>query len=316
MEIISSFGNPEIATVYCAQTNEGNKIECVQSLQPPLSISEKWVLIISTMVGCPVGCLMCDAGGFYKTNLSASEMLDQIEYMVQQRFPDRHILTDKWKIQFARMGEPAFNRDIIDVLGALPEKYVYKKLIPSISTVAPANCEHFFNDLFHVSRQYQGDFQLQFSIHSTDADQRDRIIPVKKWTFEQIAEYGKKFYEGGRKITLNFALAKDSIVSAAELEKSFDSKRFLIKITPINPTHRAKASQWSSGIHVKSESLPGHPLLLQELREAGFDVILSIGEIEENQIGSNCGQYIQKHMVVSRGEIDGYSYVNADFTTV
>jgi 23S rRNA (adenine2503-C2)-methyltransferase len=34
--------------------------------------------------------------------------------------------------------------------------------------------------------------------------------------------------------------------------------------------------------------------LISAFRREGFEVILSIGELEENRIGSNCGQYIQR----------------------
>lgn len=35
--------------------------------------------------------------------------------------------------------------------------------------------------------------------------------------------------------------------------------------------------------------------LVEQLRGVGYyEVILSIGELEENQIGSNCGQYVRK----------------------
>ena len=39
---------------------------------------------------------------------------------------------------------------------------------------------------------HSGKFQLQFSIHSTDRLERDRLIPIKKWDFSKISEYGWK----------------------------------------------------------------------------------------------------------------------------
>jgi hypothetical protein len=37
--------------------------------------------------------------------------------------------------------------------------------------------------------------------------------------------------------------------------------------------------------------------IVQSLQEAGYQVILSIGETEENYIGSNCGQYLRRHLM-------------------
>lgn len=50
----------------------------------------------------------------------------------------------KFKIQFARVGEPALNEH---VLGVLEEIAKYENLIPSISTVVPRGCEKFREEL-------------------------------------------------------------------------------------------------------------------------------------------------------------------------
>ena len=44
------------------------------------------------------------------------------------------------------------------------------------------------------------------------------------------------------------------------------------------------------------------------LRAAGYEVLVSIGEIEENQIGSNCGQYLKRHLAATQRLSGGYSY--------
>ncbi len=47
---------------------------------------------------------------------------------------------------------------------------------------------------------------------------------------------------------------------------------------------------------------------MQALQEAGYDVIVSIGDVEESYIGSNCGQYLRKHMEFRRAAGSGYTY--------
>jgi 23S rRNA (adenine2503-C2)-methyltransferase len=32
------------------------------------------------------------------------------------------------------------------------------------------------------------------------------------------------------------------------------------------------------------------------LTETGYEVIVSIGELKENDLGSNCGQYVMRHL--------------------
>ena len=49
-------------------------------------------------------------------------------------------------------------------------------------------------------------------------------------------------------------------------------------------------------------------LIVNRLTEAGYQVILSIGEIEENLIGSNCGQYVLNVVEGRENFQDGYTY--------
>ncbi len=307
MRIIRKTGNIDLARVFIAGNKEGKLVEFVESTQPPKTFNEKCVLVISTLFGCPVNCKICDAGGNYSGKLSTEEILFQIDQVIKNRFPSRVIDIEKFKVQFSRMGEPAFNKNVIEALKKIPLRYQIRNFIPSLSTVAPIGTENFFEELLIIKKKlYPYSFQLQFSIHSTDQYQRDRLIPVKKWDFEKISDYGKQFFdEKGKKITLNFALGTDSIVDVKVLEKYFDPEKFLVKITPINPTFNARKHRISSLINQKQNL---HPRLTEELKDTGYKVILSIGEWEENKIGSNCGQYLNSVLDrCSKGE-GSYTY--------
>lgn len=309
MEIISSSGRDDLAIVYIAKTDDGKLIEFVEALQPPLSRREKWVLIISTMFGCPVKCLMCDANSIYQGKLSPEQMLEQIDYLITKRFGGGPVPVQKFKIQFARMGEPALNRAVLAVLRKLPVRYPGQAIIPALSTIAPRGAEPFFNELLDIKSAMYGNgrFQLQFSIHSTDENVRDRLIPARKWTFREIADYGERFFRGGdRKLTLNFALAKDIPVEPEIIRDYFDPALFLIKITPVNPTYSALKNNVVSSIDPRNGAQ--QPEFIDKLRELDYDVLLSIGEPEENLIGSNCGQYIRKHLNENRVIEDAYTY--------
>lgn len=316
MKVIAAAGNEEIAKVYIVDLGNGQLVECVESLQPPLARHEKWVLLVSTMFGCPVGCKMCDAGGFYHGKPSAAQILDQIDFLVRQRFPDGHVPSRQFKIQFSRMGEPSLNPAVLDVLEALPQHYQAPGLMPSLSTVAPASTGLFFDRLLEIKRRLYsgGHFQFQFSLHTTDLARRDQLIPVKKWSFAEMAAYGQHFYApGDRKITLNFALADDMPLDPAVLLQYFDPELFLVKITPLNPTYRAAQHRLVSYLDPNQagenpDSFSSQNPLIRQLAEAGYQVIVSIGESEENLIGSNCGQYLRTHLSASQPIQDGYTY--------
>lgn len=298
LDVISKHGNEELALVYVAKTKSGKYLEFVESIQPPLLRKEKWVLIVSTLFGCPVRCLMCDAGGNYCGKVSKEEIFAQIDYLIASRFPNHTPHCQKLKIQFARMGEPAFNPEVLKVLEELPNRYQNSCLIPCISTVAPYACNEFFDRLLPLKNKLypNGVFRLQFSIHTTDSKMRDKLVPIKKWSFSQIADYGKKFYvKGDKKIALNFALAKEAPLSPDELAKHFDPKIFLIKITPVNPT-AASLNNKIESYFVKTID-DDENKLVSSIQAKGFDVIVSIGELTENKIGSNCGQYLRTEKV-------------------
>ncbi len=198
---------------------------------------------------------------------------------------------------------------MLDLLESLPDKINAPGLIPSFSTVAPHGTDEFFERLTEIkNRVYPaGNFQFQFSIHTTDQNLRNELIPVKKWNFQEMAAFGDKFYQpGDRKITLNFALAKQSPIQSDVLLSYFDPDRYLIKITPLNPTYQAEATGLKTYIDPDSEK-ENYPIF-DELREAGYRVILSIGDKEENRIGSNCGQYVQKHLMAQSELSAGYTY--------
>lgn len=310
MKILAVYGREDIAIVYLGETSKGSFVEFVEALQPPFPISEKWVLIVSTLKGCPVRCKMCDAGGYYEGVLEEDEIMEQVQYMVERRFPDGKVSSKKFKIQFARVGEPALNENVLTVLEKLSG---YRNLIPCISTVAPVGCENFFERLLLIKdKHYRGRFQLQFSVHSTDEEQRNQLMPVRKWSLEQIAEYGEKFVkENDRKITLNFAVSEESILDVHKILKIFSKEKFLVKVTPVNPTYNAQQNGLKSDVDVTSGMPIKHRKFVEELKYNDFEVILSVGHLEENKIGSNCGMYIRRHLSKRSENPFAYTYLDA-----
>jgi 23S rRNA (adenine2503-C2)-methyltransferase len=314
VKVLASTGNEDIAVVYVVDVGDDNLVECVESVQPPIPREDKWVLLVSTMFGCPIGCSMCDAGGHYQGKPDTEQILSQIDFLVHKRYPSGTIPSKQFKIQFARMGEPSLNPNVLNVLEELPARYQAPGLMPSISTVAPYGTREFFKRLLKIKydKYSGGHFQFQFSIHTTEGSLRDRIIPVRKWSFQEMAAYGERLYTpGDRKITLNFALAKDMPVDPAVLLTHFTPEKFLIKITPLNPTYRAIENSLSSYIdpHVEDNGYE----IVDQLEKAGYQVIVSIGEVEENFIGSNCGQYIKRHLAATKPIQDGYTYSIQDY---
>jgi len=293
MEVLFEQGEGGIATVYVARLADGERIEFAESCAPGIPRSRKWVLIVSTLKGCPVRCPICDAGGNYKGRLSATEILDQVTYMVERRFGRGAVPVEKLKVQFARMGDPAFNDSVLEVIEALPEKLDAPGLMPCISTVAPAGRDGFFERLLDLKRQlYRGGrYQMQLSIHTTDEEQRRKLVPARTWSFAQMGDWGKRYFApGDRKVTLNFAPARGFPLEPEALLEFFDPEAFAVKLTPINPTGAATASGLSGLIDPSDPT--GCREVCHRFESAGYQTILSIGEMQENTIGSNCGMFL------------------------
>lgn len=309
MKVFAVAGSSDVATVYMADMGDGRLIEFVEALQPPYSRDERWILMVSTLFGCPVKCQICDAGGQYRGKPTAEQILAQIDYLVCRWYPDRRVPARKFKIQFARMGEPALNPAVLDALERLPCDLDAPGLMPSLSTIAPHGTDAFFERLLDIKNNVYppGRFQFQFSVHTTDVALRDRLIPVRKWDFGRMAAYGERFFRpGDRKITLNFALAAGAPVDARVLLRHFDPQRYLIKITPVNPTcHAVKNGLFSHIDPLRPETASA---LADDLHAAGYEVIISIGEVEENRIGSNCGQYVLRYLASKQKIEGGYTY--------
>jgi 23S rRNA (adenine2503-C2)-methyltransferase len=317
---VARYRNDELASVHVLSFGAGADgqpllVEAVESVQPPIPRDDKWVLIVSTLFGCPVGCAMCDAGGEWRGRLGADQILAQIDHLVAQRYPHRRLPQGKLKIQFARMGEPAFNPAVLEALRRLPDHLDAPGLLPSLSTIAPRGTDAFFDELLDVRDEHypSGRFQLQFSIHSTDPAARRRLVPMRCWDLDAIARYGERFHRPGhRKLTLNFAACRGHAIDANVIGDRFDPRRFLIKITPLNPTQNVRSGALESWID--PEIVGSGQDLVASFTAHGFDVILSVGELEENAIGSNCGQFVSRHLTGEHELRSGYEserYVTA-----
>ena len=75
---------------------------------------------------------------------------------------------------------------------------------------------------------------------------------------------------------------------------------------PLNPTYKASRNELNTYVDPHREGAE-YPVV-QALQDAGYDVIVSIGALEENYIGSNCGQYLRKHMEAAQPLVSGYTY--------
>ena len=94
--------------------------------------------------------------------------------------------------------------------------------------------------------------------------------------------------------------------SRVVLLRYFDPMRYFIKITPVNPTGHAVQNGLAS--HVDPYNPETAESLAQSMRDVGYQTLVSIGDAEENKVGSNCGPYVLNYLESKQSVQDGYTY--------
>lgn len=263
-----------------------------------LPLSEKWVITISTQYGCSMGCKFCDVPKVGPgRNATSDDMVLQIISAIKLR-PEIES-TKRLNIHFARMGEPTFNDNVLQVARELHDyirPYLGNSLIhPVVSTMMPsADYMHlieFLNNWMEIKNyDYRGDAGLQLSINSTSDSERREMFSSNSLTLKEISAIGKDLdFPKGRKITLNFALANYAI-DANELSKLFDSRKFLCKLTPMHIT--GSCSKNNILTDNGYDSYYPYRQVEEDLKSVGFDVIVFVPSKEEDESRITCGNAI------------------------
>jgi len=293
MRILSKNGRPELAQVYVAEMRGSPDylVEFVDACDQNIGDRrKKWVIVVSCQFGCPVNCLMCDAGGYYRGNLTVEEMMEQVEQVVAGH-AIRPADCSKFKVQFARMGEPALNEEVLRALELLHKRF--PNVLPCIATIAPEGSQKWFEKLLDLRDRFNN-FQLQFSLNTTDAKLRDRLMLFPKLSWDWMAGYGERFIRPGqRKPVLNFALCPDWPVEAEVVKEVFSPEVFAIKLTVLNPTETGRKNGLAP-IERYEQAKEEVCRKASEFVAFNYEVIRSVGNMEENEFGSNCGQAIRK----------------------
>lgn len=263
-------------------------------------LTEKWVVTISTQYGCSMGCKFCDVPKVGPgRNATKQDMIDEVLTALEEHPEVKD--TKRLNIHFARMGEPTWNPKVIEAAVEIRRMasihFGHSVLIhPVVSTMLPAN-NHKLNDFLWDWAQrikndaYDGDAGLQFSINSTDDEQRKYLFSGSSLTLGQISDLADRLPKPkGRKYTLNFALADDSIIEGKVLASLFDPERWICKITPL---HRTSAAE-QNGIRTTGgyEAFTPYKAVEDDLKAHGFDVIVFVPSYDEDDGLITCGNAI------------------------
>ena len=268
-----------------------------------MPLSEKWVITVSTQYGCPMKCTFCDVPNLKWRGNAKFEDLKQQLYNAISLFPNVKY-TERLNLHYARMGDPIFNENVFEFSRWMiaNKKQIAKDtglrievLHPVLTTSLPRKFQKLEQRILEwceiKNELYNGQAGLQFSINSTDETQRTEMYRDMQLHLEDFARIADKMPEPvSRKYCLNFAFSTDFVIDAEKVRKLFDPEKFMCKITPI---HNNTACT-ENGIKTVGgyDSWKPYQAPEEDLKKAGFDVLVFVPSIDEEDGLVTCGNAI------------------------
>jgi 23S rRNA (adenine2503-C2)-methyltransferase len=267
--VVSRHAHGEVATVYLAETQDGHYVEFVDQAAPPPGHPQGRIISVSSLLGCPVRCKVCDAGGQYEGRLTAAEILSQIDHAVSARYAD----------------------GVVPELRELPKAFRAEEVRVALATMVPAERDEFFEALIDVKdKHYRGGrFDLRYSMYTTDEWTRRTLVPVRGWGFDLMAAYGWRFHSpGDQKITLDFATPHGLPLEPERLRQIFSPERFRIRLSPLHATQASREAGLTSLL--SRDDVPAARTLARRFAASSYQVALELGDRRVEELGAACGQ--------------------------
>lgn len=267
----------------------------------PVNLSDKLVITVSSQRGCAMKCDFCDCHRLnFGGNLTIQEMMCEITTALSL---SGCLTSKRLNLHFARMGEPTFNTEVILAANLVAQMVkchrvqFFDEYHPVVSTMMPkgnAMLGFFLEEWVLAGYMYGGKdgYGLQFSINTLDEEDRNEMFGGMSLSLAEIGAMINRLPEPkGRKFTLNFAVTSDSNLDPVLMEKYFDKKKCVVKITPIHKTYEAETNGYEI---VRDFSV--YEKFEKPLVEAGWDVIVFIPSMEEDNDRITCGNALIAYM--------------------
>ena len=233
-------------------------------------------LCLSTQVGCRYRCPFCASGARgFKRDLTVSEITGQVSGI--QKLTSERITN----IVFMGMGEPLDNYDnlekAIKIINS-PDAYGIgaRRITVSTCGVIPG---------IHRLRSLGLQIELSVSLHATDDDLRNELVPVnRKYPVHELISECKEYYKKtGRVITLEYTLIKgknDSLKHAdtlARVAKELKAKVNLISCSPFPGSTCIQSGRQT--VRTFKERLCFKGVTATIRRSKGADILAACGQL-------------------------------------
>ena len=255
------------------------------------SFYDRTVICCSVMSGCPVGCTFCGTGAKFIRNLKEEEIVEQIDTVLK----DKKLINDinkkckKLQFMFMSMGEPMLNFDEVEkAIRTLNKKYNNAQLL--LSTIGCDN-DSVFKRIIDLSKEIDK-VGLQFSIHKSNDEERNKLIPFKKkMSLKKIRDAGIVWWrETGRHPYLNYC-----VDGTNNKEEDFKELTNLFSSVIFNFTFSVVCSSDENMKEKSFRNLGTIKEFQNKFLKEGYNV-RTFDPAGQDDIGGGCGQlwYVQK----------------------
>lgn len=255
------------------------------------SFYDRTVICCSVMSGCPVGCTFCGTGAKFIRNLKEDEIVEQIDTVLKDKglIKDINEKCKKLQFMFMSMGEPMLNFEEVEkAIRTLNKKYSNAQLL--LSTIGCDN-DLVFKKIIDLSKEIDK-VGLQFSIHKSNDQERNKLIPFKKkMSLKKIRDAGIIWWkETERHPYLNYC-----VDGTNNKEEDFKELTNLFSPVIFNFTFSVVCS---SDENMKEKSFRNLDIIKKfqnKFLEEGYNV-RTFDPAGQDDIGGGCGQlwYVQK----------------------
>ncbi len=239
---------------------------------------EKRVMTVCTMAGCPCGCRFCASRKSFQRNLTAEEIVGQVDFMIEQgslRGRNSNPNNSKeFRVLYTRMGEPMINIDnVLESIKMLIDRYPH--VIIGMSTPGYKSAM----DKILLEPELAKHLDFQFSLHSTSDEERNYLFDAslggERFNIDQICEYAEKLYNvTNKQVSLNVILLEGYEYDFSKIAKKVNPKHIWLRLSPWNLVENSKDEYGFNGLLKLEDVINKKPVSSQVLKDI-------IGQIEQ-----------------------------------
>lgn len=243
--------------------------------------TERTVLCISTMCGCPMGCRFCGTGDYFVRSLTAEEIVAQATYILDSQIDGINPSEiKKLQIMVMSMGEPALVKALWEAFRILHKKYPNAALL--ISSSGPKIDYSWIREM-SVEIPTVG---LQFSVHESTDTARNALIPFKnKLNLFEIAKEGLEWFIATRRKPYFNYCAHGNNSSEEDVERLFNLFNPSVWEATVSVICERESHAQATNDHQRNLAIEfGNKLV-----ERGYNVRV-FDPAGQDTIGGGCGQ--------------------------